>query len=103
MADILEILRDWHIDASRSNPEEADFIKKIIDEISSLRYLNQNSGKHLSVSDWIAIDDLLKYAQHKNKCSYIYGRCNCKFFERVEKYQEVRNTQHDEQISESNS
>ena len=103
MTDILDILRDWHVDASKSNPEEADFIKKIIDEISSLRYLNHNPGKHLSVSDWIVIDDAFKYAQHKNKCSYIYGRCNCKFFERVEKYQQVRNAQRDEQTNEPES
>jgi hypothetical protein len=91
MTDILDILRDWHADASKSNSEEADFIKKIIDEISSLRYLNQNPGIHLSVSDWKIIDKTLLYAQHRKSCAYVYGRCTCGFDGQLAEYDRVRN------------
>lgn len=91
MTDILDILRDWHVDASKSNPEEADFIKKIIDEISSLRYLNQNPGIHLSVSDWKIIDKTLFYARHRKSCAYVYGRCTCGFDGQLAEYDHVRN------------
>jgi hypothetical protein len=93
MADILDILRDWHVDASRINSDEADFIKLIIDEISSLRYLNQNPGIHLSVSDWNTIDKTLAFAQHRKSCAYIYGKCTCGFVNQMTEYDRVRNPQ----------
>lgn len=91
MHDILDILRDWHADASRNNSEEAAFIKQIIDEIASLRYQTQNPGLNLTVGDWQKIDKILAYAQHKKSCAAIYGRCTCGFTQVAEEYDRVRN------------
>ena len=91
MADILDILRDWHTSAKQNDSEEADFIKDIIDEISSLRYLNQNPGRTLSVGDWETIDKTMKYATHKKSCSNIYGRCTCGYEKQIQIYDKLRN------------
>lgn len=93
MSDILDILRDWYIDAQKNNPEEAVFIKQIIDEISSLRYLNQNPGKVLTVGDWEMIDKMFSYSTHKKSCANIYGRCTCGFTKTALEYDRVRNPQ----------
>lgn len=89
--DILEILREWHADASKNNSEEATFIKQIIDEIASLRYQNQNPGLNLTVGDWQKIDKIAAYATHKKSCASIYGRCTCGFEQIAEEYDRVRN------------
>jgi len=88
--DILEILRDWHADASSKNSDEADFIKQIIDEIASLRYQNQNPGLNLTVGDWQLIDKVASYATHKKSCASIYGRCTCSFEQVAKEYDKVR-------------
>lgn len=91
MHDILDILRDWHTDASKKNSDEAFFIKQIIDEISSLRYQNQNPGLNLTMADWQKIDKLAAYATHKKLCAYVYGRCNCGFTAAYEDFEITRN------------
>jgi hypothetical protein len=91
MNDILDILRDWHADATKKNSDEAFFIKQIIDEISSLRYQSQNPGLSLTIADWEKIDKVAAYATHKKLCAYIYGRCNCGFNTAYEEFLITRN------------
>ena len=93
MVDILDILRDWHSDAIKADSDEIDFIKEIIDEISSLRYLNENPGIELSVGNWEIIDKTISYAFHKKSCAHIYGRCTCGFISQMEEFDRVRNPQ----------
>lgn len=89
--DILEILREWHDDALKKNEDEAAFIKKIIDEMSILRYRTQNPGLNLTVGDWEIIDKMINYCAHKKSCAASYGRCTCGFKKLAEKYDRVRN------------
>jgi hypothetical protein len=91
MPDMLDIIKEWHSDAVKSNPEEADFIKKIIDEISSLRYQTQNPGLNITVGDWAKVDKIVSYATHKKSCAHSYGRCTCGFTDCAKEYDMVRN------------
>ena len=91
MPDMLEIIKEWHADAVKSSPEEADFIKKIIDEISSLRYQTQNPGLNITVGDWAKVDSIVSYAAHKKSCAHSYGRCTCGLNDCATEYDMVRN------------
>ena len=99
MADLIDILRDWHADAKKRNDSEADFIKQIIDEISSLRYLNSITGGDLTVRDWERIDRMASYATHKKHCAHVYGKCTCGYIQVAEEYEKVRNSPRDNQTS----
>lgn len=92
MADIIDILRDWHAEAKKTNESEAEFIKQIIDEISKLRYQNENLGHELTVKDWEKIDKMASYATHKKHCAHVYGRCTCSFNKVADEYEKVRNS-----------
>ncbi len=97
MADLIDILRDWYEETKNTNETEAVFVKQIIDEISSLRYLNQNSGSQLTVKDWEQIEKMVSFSTHRKHCANIYNnnRCTCGFFKVAEEYEKLRNPQKD--------
>jgi len=91
MTDVLDILFDWLDDATQKGSDEIPFIKDLITEITSLRYLTENPGYHINKAGWQIVDDTVAYSNHKVSCAIKYGKCTCGFEEQVKRYNEFRN------------
>jgi hypothetical protein len=91
MTDILDILQEWFADEEKKGSDEAIFVKQIITEISSLRYLTARPTADVTVNTWRVIDATVVYAQHKVSCAVKYGRCTCGFNTQMEEFDRARN------------